>query len=271
MGSSPNDKNSRPLKAASTPIVLAFHKVLSTFSFSSTNFSPRRLHRLMTALSAKGYTFAAHQETAANDVENSRTILVTFDDGYRHLAEVLPTFMQDFGIMPVVFVPTKYIGKRNTWDYSFFLQPLEHLTSQEIRSLSEMGVRFGSHSHSHIDLRSCSSETLRRELEASKKILEDITGKPITLISYPFGRYSPAVLDMVRELGYTEGFTMRFPTENDSPLTRGRYGIYGYDSVASVFRKISGGKTGRFEAWKARMTNRLSYGTILLNHLLRRK
>ena len=122
-------------------------------------------------------------------------------------------------------------------------------------------MSFGSHGHSHLTLVRLSPERLKRELEDSKKILEDIIGRPVTLISYPFGRYNRRVLDAAALAGYEQGLTMDFPTPHDSPYTRGRYAVYGYDTYFTVRQKLSSGWLYKVERAKARFTNRLSRGT----------
>ncbi len=80
------------------------------------------------------------------------------------------------------------------------------------------------------------------ELKQSKEILENIICKEVNSISYPFGRYNQHVIDESKKTRYHYGFTMKFPTENDSSLTIGRYPIYGFDNLFSIKQKIEHGK-----------------------------
>ena len=266
---SPDVKPNRRLQVPLfCPKVLAFHKLTPQFSFGSTNYSPRRFERLLAFLQGKGFIF---QSLEASFSENEpHTLAITFDDGYQHLADVLPPLIQKYRFQPVVFVSTKYLGKPNSWDYSYLFRSTPHLDPKSVLTLAALGVQFGSHGHSHINLCRCDEKTLRSELSHSKAVLEDTLGTQVSFISYPFGRYNEEVLEAALEAGYTMGFTMRFPEDGDTALAIGRFGVYGYDTAASIVRKLSGGPFYSVEKWKARFTNRLSSGTAIYNRLIRR-
>ncbi|HWR82061.1 MAG TPA: polysaccharide deacetylase family protein [Candidatus Deferrimicrobium sp.] len=223
----------------------------------------------MSRLKSAGFSFGA--SPISDGLSNPNELLLTFDDGYQHLTDVLPPLIASFHFRPIIFVPTKFIGKTNSWDYSHLLRPTPHLDAPSIRSLSALGVEFGSHSHTHCDLTRCDKAALTSELLRSKAILEDVLGKPVCCISYPFGRYNGRVIQAVAEAGYTRGFTMRFPESSDTALSMGRYAVYGYDSTSSVMRKLSRGPFYNIEKWKARLTNKLSGGTVILDRVVRRE
>jgi hypothetical protein len=113
---------------------LLFHKSISNFSFASTNFSPRRLKRLLVWLRESGFVFEGIDDQGRTAAE--RVIGLTFDDGYEHLASVLPPLVEEFGIRPLIFVPTAFIGKAADWDYSYRFCKVSHLERRSIRSLS---------------------------------------------------------------------------------------------------------------------------------------
>ncbi|UCG61849.1 MAG: polysaccharide deacetylase family protein [Candidatus Zixiibacteriota bacterium] len=244
---------------AAVPKILVFHKSQFRFSYSSTNFSPRRLAKLLAYLTQEDYSLASVDDVLADPHANR--IGLTFDDGYDHLRERLPALMENYAITPTVFVPTAYIGQPNKWDYSYVFQTCCHLDLTSIRELADLGVEFGSHSHSHRPLIRLSGRKLCDELETSRKILEDITSRPVTKISYPFGSFNRAVVQAAGEAGYLNGFTMHFPTSADNPLAIGRLPVYGFDTLFSMRQKISGGPLYSVEKMKAGLTNRLSRGT----------
>ncbi|MCM2272226.1 MAG: polysaccharide deacetylase family protein [candidate division Zixibacteria bacterium] len=259
----PSDRNRSQSQDRSTPVVLVFHKLQASFSFGVNNFSPKRFERLLTWLELLGYDLRLGERTAG------QRLICTFDDGYRHLADVLPMFIERFGIRPVLFVPTGWIGKANRWDYSYWLRATPHLERRQIRELANAGVIFGSHGHTHTDLTAVSSRRMQIELRQSREMLSDLAAQRIQAISYPFGRCDQAVLEAVEWAGYTDGFTMRWPTPNDSKLAQGRIPVYGYDSPLSIQHKLGDGILNKLERVKATVTNRLSAGTILLNRLRR--
>ena len=249
------DQEPRPLNE----YVLVFHKVMPGISFGVTNYSPTRLRRLL-----KFLTFLEYRFTPSHNSPH-RCVRVTFDDAYEHLAEHLPPLIEEFGLRPLIFVPTAYIGKDNTWDYSSGISRVPHLSKDQIKALAQAGVEFGSHGHRHVDLTGLSPDALTDDLRASKDILEDILGEKINSLSYPFGRLNQIVTDSVAALGFTRGYTMSFPGEQDTDLSQGRCAVYSYDTPFSVQQKIGSGPLRRVESLKARLTTRLSGGTILWN------
>jgi len=77
------------------------------------------------------------------------------------------------------------------------------------------------------------------------------------------------VLEAVDWAGYTAGFSMSFPAEDDPELAQGRIPIYGYDTTLTISHKLGEGVPYQIEKIKARITNQLSGGTIILNRLRR--
>jgi peptidoglycan/xylan/chitin deacetylase (PgdA/CDA1 family) len=250
------------------PRVLAFHKLSPKFSFGSTNFSPARFEALLRSLAASQWDFVSALPGKTHP--DNRAVAITFDDGYAHLAEVLPRLIEILAIEPLIFMPTSFIGKPNSWDYTHYFVKEPHLDRPAIRMLAERGVRFGSHSHGHVDLAGLSDRKLIMELRQSKELLQDAIRQEITTISYPFGRANERVISAAYECGYRAGFTMRFPTPSDHPLLQGRIPIYGFDTQLSISRKLAGEGVGyQIERLKCGVTNSLSGGTVLLNRLRR--
>ena len=197
-------------------------------------------------------------------------MVISFDDGYLHLADLLPELMMRLNLRPLIFMPSDLLGHSNDWDYSHRWCPTPHLDIAELRRLAELNVTIGSHGVSHSDLTSCSPVQLKRELEDSRHRLQDITGQPIDCISYPFGRCNQRVIECAEAAGYRRGFTMNFPRPTDGPLTGGRYPVYGFDTLWSIRQKLEHGPAYQIERLKTAAIGRLSGGTVFLNRLRRR-
>jgi peptidoglycan/xylan/chitin deacetylase (PgdA/CDA1 family) len=237
--------------------------LVAGLSFSVTSYSPRRFERLLQGLVKAGFNFAVPVQSELQP--EGRGVVISFDDGYQHLYDYLPDLMSRYKFQPIIFVPAAYIGRSNRWDYTHALRPLRHLSKDSIRNLSKLNVVFGSHGHSHCDLTACTPEKLRAELVESRKILEDITGRDVVRVSYPFGRCNQRVLEAAEEAGYRNGYTMRFPTVQDQHLALGRYAVYGFDTDYTVRQKLAGGPLYPLERATAGFINSLSRGTIILN------
>ena len=108
----------------------------------------------------------------------------------------------------------------------------------EIREMSAAGIEFGSHTVSHADLTRSSAEELRCELMDSKKTLEDLLGKRIVSLAYPYGKVNKAVKTAADEAGYSFGVAA-----DSGPL------IF-YDDFFEIRRSQVFPWTGSFGFWK---------------------
>ena len=258
---SSSDEN---LITATRPTVLAFHKLSQNFSYGSTNYTPEKFQKLLNQLSDSGFSFVSISEL---EKAGEKDILLTFDDGYQHLTEHLPVFIEKHNIKPLIFLPTAFIGQVNSWDYSVYFKKEYHLSISQIKELAQLGVTFGSHGHTHTDFTRLSQVQLADELSESKSILEDILKLEVNCISYPFGRFNTEVIEYAKYSKYKFGFTMAFPENSDSNLTIGRIPVYGFDKVKNILNRMEQTKLYKYEKVKCRFINKLSKGTTILNKL----
>jgi peptidoglycan/xylan/chitin deacetylase (PgdA/CDA1 family) len=87
---------------------------------------------------------------------------------------------------------------------------LENLRASEISGLVERGFEIGSHTVNHADLGSVSLDEAVTELTQSKSELEAILGRPVNLVSYPYGRrwnIRKEVVNVVKRTGYEAMFS----------------------------------------------------------------
>jgi peptidoglycan/xylan/chitin deacetylase (PgdA/CDA1 family) len=80
------------------------------------------------------------------------------------------------------------------------------MTAQECSALAAGGlVTIGAHTVHHVRLASIPGREQKYELGESKRVLEEITGRPVRTLGYPYGRrdsVSPQTLERVRDCGY---------------------------------------------------------------------
>jgi peptidoglycan/xylan/chitin deacetylase (PgdA/CDA1 family) len=91
------------------------------------------------------------------------------------------------------------------------LAPGMMLTPEMVRNLDRHGIEIGAHTVSHPILTSLCDADARIEIEAGKRQLEDILGKPVRLFAYPNGKagkdFDERHVRMVREAGFEAAFT----------------------------------------------------------------
>lgn len=80
------------------------------------------------------------------------------------------------------------------------------MSKPQIRELHRLGVEIGAHTITHPILSRTDPQMARREIGASREILQGITGAPVSLFAYPNGRpyddYDGSHVEMVRACGF---------------------------------------------------------------------
>jgi peptidoglycan/xylan/chitin deacetylase (PgdA/CDA1 family) len=82
------------------------------------------------------------------------------------------------------------------------------MSPEQLREMAEAGMTIGSHTEWHASLAAEGPDEFARQLQTSRRILEDMTGRPVRFFSYPFGdpEYCVAASGAVRESGYEAAF-----------------------------------------------------------------
>ena len=122
-----------------------------------------------------------------------KAVALSFDDGYlEHYQNAFP-ILKKYNVKATFFIPTGWVSSA---------EHLGNLTWPEIQEMSRAGMEFGSHAVFHSNLTKLSDEALKKELEESKKILEEKIGRPCDILSYPGGNYDERVIEAVKIAGY---------------------------------------------------------------------
>ena len=135
-----------------------------------------------------------------------KPIFLTFDDAYQDNYTNLFPLLKEFNFKAVIYLLGDRSIKSNVWDESSG-EPICPLMS--VAQIHEMNqsplIEFGSHSMTHADLTQCRPGEREFEIKASKKILEDLLGKPVLSFAYPYGRLSDEIKKEVELAGYKYG------------------------------------------------------------------
>lgn len=123
----------------------------------------------------------------------AKRVVLTFDDGFHDFYTTAVPILERAGFSATVFLSSAYIDKP-------FLNGRDCLRTTEVKELCDKGIEFGSHSASHRRLVELSREELIEEVAVSKLAIEDITGREVTLFSYPY-RFPQENLAFTRSLG----------------------------------------------------------------------
>lgn len=116
-----------------------------------------------------------------------RASLITFDDGYRSTLHVALPILRELGHPAVLFVPTDFIGRYNTFEPEGWA-PREPICSwDDLRLLEQGGISVQSHGAGHRKLSDVGSTGYEEEIHRSKAALEAELRSPVGMFSYPYG------------------------------------------------------------------------------------
>jgi peptidoglycan/xylan/chitin deacetylase (PgdA/CDA1 family) len=99
------------------------------------------------------------------------------------------------------------------------------LAEAALRRLVDAGFEVGFHTRDHESLDRLGDGELAAALHEGRERLEDISGRPLRTIAYPFGLADARVADAARAAGFRVGYTLApVPVgAHDDPLLLGRF------------------------------------------------
>lgn len=173
-------------------------------------------------------------------------IIVTFDDGYLSNYEIAYPILKEMEIPATIFVVTDTVGEMaggGKVNYS-------HFTWEQAKEMEESGIiDIQSHTATHSALASLSPADMILELRKSKYAVEKNLDKECSMIAFPYGSYTPEVIDAAKKAGYKlealvddktseEDFEVNLPSEGVNSLTRMTVaGTMGNVNVIEIIRK----------------------------------
>jgi peptidoglycan/xylan/chitin deacetylase (PgdA/CDA1 family) len=227
--------------------LLCYHKVAGKpagAQLRSTFISPGLFARQMRELRADGFRSAgpgACLHSAASS--RAKEVVLTFDDGSLTALRAAAPVMAECGFTAINYLVADLPGGINEWDASRGEVPDRLMDDAEVREWMAAGHTIGAHTRTHPDLTKIPPDRAREEISGSKKSLEDRFGVAVQHFCYPYGKFSPAVRDLVAEAGYETAVTTEpevFHPGTD-PLLIPRFGARAHSlNFRNVLRSLTG-------------------------------
>jgi peptidoglycan/xylan/chitin deacetylase (PgdA/CDA1 family) len=242
--------------------VLAYHRVSEDTDVLAV--TPRNFAEQMDFLLAGGYTVVDLVDAAAmlrRGESPSRTVALTFDDGYRDVAEHAVPVLERCGFTATVFVVPGAIEGEVPFEW-YERQP-ELIGWADIARLDGASpLRFEPHTTTHPNLLTLSDDDARREIAGCKALVEDQLGRPAHAFCYPAGLFGPRELALVEEAGYSVAVSCEpgINTAGGDSFALARVQIEARDSLLDFRAKLGGGHDRSFPLRK--LHRRLRYGAM---------
>lgn len=244
-------------------IVLMYHRVNDNFEPNPLLVSTKAFRQQMQYLHNHKYRVIGISElvselnrSASSQVLNpkvqkrlsSKTVLITFDDGYRSNYLYAYPILKEFAFPATIFLTTGMIAADKA-NPKYKIMPFvdaDMLSWENIREMAENGIEFGAHAVNHPHLTQINIEEAKREIEESKKVVYEFTGLPVSAFSYPYGEYNEDIKKLVKEAGFDCAFTVKpgMNREGGDLLELRRIVINGNDSLFDFKKKIITGRYG---------------------------
>lgn len=194
--------------------ILCYHDVNPTKG-NNLLLNPDKFRQQMKYLKDNGFFTLTLDELYGYLRENasipSKSIVLTFDDGYIGNYTYAYPILKEFGFTATIFMISECVDKG------------PYLTSGQIKELSEYGIDIESHTTDHSDLTKLSLSKQIDIMKESKHSLEKLLNKPIDYIAYPYGKLN----DNSKKAAAAAGYKMAFNVQGT--LTDKKDNIYNLD------------------------------------------
>jgi len=166
---------------------------------------PQEFKIQMEFLHEKGFRVVTLDEIRNGLLEGKkplpRSVAITFDDGFEDNFHYAFPILRQQGFSATIFMVAKNIRKNegtnhenNTGD--------RYLTWEQLQQMNQGGLTIGAHSTTHKRLSVIGEDQAKKEIDTSKKILEQGLQQSVHWFCYPFGSFNKKVADYVRMAGF---------------------------------------------------------------------
>lgn len=187
------------------PPVLMYHDVRKT-ALNYFDVTVEDFRAQLDRLQAEGYETLSMEDFIAIATFGKpfpeKSILITFDDGYRGIYEYAAPELEKRGMKATFFIIADSVGATNA------LYP--YVTEAELRELAANPLfSVGSHTLTHPHLDQLAPAERQQEIAESREALEKMTGRRVESIAFPYGAYNKDVIRDVQAAGYAVSFAVQ--------------------------------------------------------------
>jgi peptidoglycan/xylan/chitin deacetylase (PgdA/CDA1 family)/folate-dependent phosphoribosylglycinamide formyltransferase PurN len=187
------------------------------------------------------------------------TVAIHFDDGYADVWENAVPLLEAAQLPAACFISTGFLDSTRRFAHDEAVSPhrFHNMTSDHVRALPSRGIEVGAHTANHVDMGRIEFGEAAQELLEPRAVLEGLTGAPVRVLSFPFGRpenFRTEVAHWTRATGYDAIFSAYggFITEKTSPWDIPRIGGYEGNRPLYLLFEIEGLALSTLRGWFVR-------------------
>ena len=193
---------SSQIASAGQANVFVYHR-FDDSRFPSTNISTQNFRAHLETIQRQNFTVLPLGQVVdrikRGESLPQRCAVITIDDAYRSFVTAGWPLLKSFGFPATLFVSAGTVGVG------------EYLDWHELRALHGEGVEIGNHSASHAYLLDQMNDEnwaarVLGDLSHAQKLFEHNLGFTPRLFAYPYGEFSPELVELVRQAGFDAAF-----------------------------------------------------------------
>lgn len=135
-----------------------------------------------------------------------KPVMLTFDDNDANQFEYAKPVMDKYGFKAVYFIMTVSLNKKN------------YFSTKQVKQLADEGNIIGSHTWDHKNIKKYDNTDWERQIDKPRKLLEDITGKPVKYFAYPFGVWNKESIPELKKRKFRAAFQLGEKVDINDPL-----------------------------------------------------
>lgn len=200
---------------ARTPVIM-WHDIIERRGRGSVWFdcTTEEFQKCIDTIVERGYTPVSlkdlHEHLTAGKTLPPKAIVLTFDDNYQGFYDRAYPILKQHNFPAAVFVHTGFVGDKKGAHPKMSWETLQELVKDPL-------ITIGSHTVTHPDLPTLSSDKQLEEMTKSKKDLEDHLGIVVDTFAYPEGKNDALTQGYARDAGYTLAFSIANGPAEESP------------------------------------------------------
>ncbi len=160
-----------------------------------------------------------------------KSVIFTFDDGYRDNYEYAFPIMQEFGFTGTLFLVTEFMDEGRE----------EYLTWDMALEMHEAGWDLEPHTKTHASLTEHNHDYVIYEVLGSMETIKHYVGYQPRFFVYPYGAYDDDVVQIIRDIGFWGALTTKRSLTQSIhyPLERGRIRVSGRDTMQDFKNRLA--------------------------------